>query len=312
MHKKKTTNQGLLISVAVVIAFGVLIGATYYALTHRHVDALVRLDQPPSATAHHPLHKALTFRVAVATMLSPIKSYKAYGDLADLLARQYGMPAELVTRKTYAEVNGLLRDGEVDVAFVCSGGFASAPDAMDVIAAPLIDGLPEYHALIIVPSDSAVRSLEDLRGKRFLFMEPDSNTGYWYPLERLKALGETPEGFFGETQWTGSHDHSILAVSQRLAEGASVHSVVFNFMVSADEALARQLRILEKSPPYPSPPVVVRKTMPVPRRKGLVKSLVDLSKTEEGRVILRGIGIDGFVPAENAMYSSIRPPEPRP
>lgn len=311
MRPLKNITLNPLLIVAAIIFVG-LISAAYFSITYRHVDESVSLASPPLPSRPNPLHRGLTFRVAIAAMLSPVKNFKVYQDLADLLAREFGLPLEIITRDTYAEVNELLRNGEVDVAFVCTGGYASAPDAMDVIAAPVINGRAEYYALIIVPRDSPAQSIEDLRGKSFLFTDPDSNTGCRHPRERLRLIGETSETFFSEIRWTGSHDRSILAVSQRLAQGASVDSLIFDAMLVNDDMLAGLVRILERSHAYPSPPVVVRKTMSIPQRKQLVHILVQLSETAKGRAILKGIGVDGFTPANNSAYQSLEPPPESP
>ncbi|GJM74736.1 hypothetical protein HMSSN036_69520 [Paenibacillus macerans] len=55
--------------------------------------------------------------------------------------------------------------------------------------------------MIIVPKDSPVQTVQDLKGKDFLFADPASTTGHLYPRATLmKLLGlkndEIPE-FFG-------------------------------------------------------------------------------------------------------------------
>lgn len=298
-----------LIIIFSVLFFGGLTSAAYLALTYRHIDQAVSLSSPPLSFVSQPLHEGLTFRVALANMISPVKGYKLYQDLADLLAHEYGLPLELVTGEDYAEVDEMLHESKVDLAFVCTGGFVSASEAMEVIAAPTIQGKPEIEALIIVPAESEARSLTDLRGKRFLFVDPESNTGYWYVEKKLAGLGETPDRFFGSVSFTGSHDHSIVAVSQRMVEGASVSSMVYNLMIESDRLLSRRVRVIETSPPFLSPPVVVRKTMPMSQRNRLTHVLFHLADTEQGKAILRSIGADGFVPARNQDYQTLVPPE---
>jgi len=163
-----------------------------------------------------------------------------------------------------------------------------------------------------VPSDSKIYSFNELRGKSFLFTDPASNAGYWYPLKKLKVMGETPETFFNKIQWTGSHDRSIQAVAQRMSDGASVSSLIYSALLSENETYKNRVRIIEESPPYPTPPVVVRKSMPITERNHLVDLLTGLANTPEGKKILQGLGIDAFVPANNAIYASIQPPEKTP
>jgi len=292
-----------------VIITASVIGIGYKRLTHRDAYAEVRLDSAPLRSSAEQIHHGLSFRVAVASMLTPMESISVYQDLSDLLARGFGLPLVMLTRKSYSEINGLIRSGEVDLAFVCSGGFASAPGAMDVIAAPVIAGEAAYHSYIIVPSDSPAGSIEDLAGGRFAFTQPESNTGCWYPVKRIERMGKDPASFFSQVQWTGSHDRSVLAVAHRLADGAAVSSIIFHYMLEKDPALLKSVRIIEWSPSFPSPPVVVRKSMPAAQRELIFEILLNLDRTEEGKEILSAMGIDGFTGAANDDYASLTPPK---
>jgi phosphonate transport system substrate-binding protein len=307
----KNSSRNLIVILAAIVFMG-LTWASYLGLTRRHIDATIDLSSPPLPAAAQPLHEGPSFRVAVANMLSPVKGYKHYEELADLLAHEYGLPLELVTGESYAEVNTMLRESKVDLAFMSVGGPASARADMDVIAAPVIDGKAEVEALIIVPADGPAQSLADLQGRRFLYVDPESATGYWYARQRIIELGFSPETFFTRVSWTGSHDHSITAVSQHIADGACVSSIIYRLMTDNDPTLSQRLRIIETSPPFPSPPVVVRTSMPVSQRNRLTNALVRLSASASGRGILRDLGADGFVTARNSDYLTLVPPEAGP
>jgi phosphonate transport system substrate-binding protein len=294
---------------AIAMVFIGLSIAAYLTVNYRRADAHVRLDSSPSAAIPGPLQKTMSFKVGVANMVTPIKGYDVYHGIAGKLAEGFGLPLELIAAKTCAEMNNMLLNNELDVAFACAGSPVSARDAMDVIAAGQADGKPVYYALIIVPADSKAGSLSDLKGKNFLYTDPNSNAGYWYAVRRLKDLGQEPKTFFRSVKWTESHDHSVLAVSQHMADGAVVSSMIYNLMLSKDPALASSVRVLEKSGPFPSPPVVVRKDMPVRERNIILGILFNLSGSGQGRQMLSGIGLEGFVPADNSRYLSIKPAE---
>ncbi|HUT53666.1 MAG TPA: phosphate/phosphite/phosphonate ABC transporter substrate-binding protein [bacterium] len=307
----KNFPRNLIVILAAILFIG-LTCASYLGLTYRHIDAAVDLSSPPLPVTAQSLHEGPSFRVAVANMLSPMKGYQHYEDLADLLAHEFGLPLELVTAESYSEVNTMLRESKVDLAFVCVGGFASARSDMDVIASPVIDGQARFNSLIIVPADGPAQALIDLKGKRFLYVDPESATGYWYMAQRIRELGHSPETFFAQVSWTGSHDHSITAVAQHIADGACVSSIIYRLMTHNDPSLARRIRIIETSPPYPSPPVVVRTSMPVSQRNRLANTLVNLADSRDGRAILKDLGIDGFVPARNSDYLAVEPLEASP
>jgi len=287
----------------------VLLVLAHRLVASRPIDARISLgSRAQSAIAAGPARQA-KLHVGIAPITSPVSGFQKHQALAERLGAAVNMEAELLTPDSYKATNAMLRQGKLDVAFVCSGGFAAEPDAMDVLAAPLINGKMEYHALIIVPQNSPCKAFADLRGKSFLFVEEQSNTGKWYPCRMAHQFSSTlkPQAFFSSTKFTGAHDISILAIASGLADGAAVSSNIYDRMIAGEPALKDRVRIIERSPPFPSPPVVVRKGFPAEVRRRLLQVLMTLPESPEGREILRGLGFDGFVPARNEDYAGIEP-----
>jgi phosphonate transport system substrate-binding protein len=280
------------------------LAAWVWMLSERPVDARVSLAAP-AASPRDAAPREPAFRVAVSTMLSPVRSLQVYHDLGEQVAREVGRPIVFIPAKSYNDVNDLLRQDRVDMAFVCVGGYLGAPEAMDVVAAPVYDGEARFRALIITPQGSAARTLADLRGKRFMCPDPLSFTGTRYPRQRLAEMGETLETFFGEVQWTESHDQAFYSVAYGRADGASIGSVIFRMMAARYPEAATKVRVIEESPWYPSPPVVVRKSMPEEERRKVLAALTGLAKSEAGRLLLEPIGASAFVPARNEDYLAL-------
>ena len=65
----------------------------------------------------------------------------------------------------------------------------------------------------IVARDSPVRRFEELRGKRYAFSDPLSNSGHLVPVYMLVRAGETPERFFKRYIFTYSHSANVEAVA---------------------------------------------------------------------------------------------------
>ncbi|MCY3023124.1 MAG: PhnD/SsuA/transferrin family substrate-binding protein, partial [Planctomycetota bacterium] len=163
------------LAVAVVLAF------THRLVASRPVDATIALgSQAPATPEHHPSATA-RLHIGIAHITSPVPAFRNHQALAEKLAAAVNAEAELLQPDSYKGINALLRKGKIDVAFVCSGTYAAEPDAMDILAAPVVNGKTEYYGLIIVPANSPVQKFADLRGKSFLFVEEESNTGQWYP-----------------------------------------------------------------------------------------------------------------------------------
>ena len=60
--------------------------------------------------------KLSQLRVAVAAIISPEYTYKYYVDLLKLIGKNMGRSISFVQKKTYSEVNEMLKQGELDLA----------------------------------------------------------------------------------------------------------------------------------------------------------------------------------------------------
>lgn len=247
-------------------------------------------------------------RFAVSTMLGPVETYDSYVGLFNDLARSLGRPYQFVQRRTYQEINELLLRGELDLAFICSGAFVALPPGapIEILALPVVNGESVYHSLIIVHADSSVRRFEDLKGARFAFTDPLSNTGYVYPVFRLAEFGTDPTRFFASTMFSGSHDRSILAVYRKLVDAAAVDDLVYKKLVIPQSPYWQRLRVVESSPDFAVPPVVASTALPAEVRAQMRNFLLGLANSEAGRQRLRVLGFDGFTTAGEENYAPIR------
>ena len=250
----------------------------------------------------------LPLRVAVAAVLSPEATFDNYGPLLDYLSQRLDRPVELLQRPTYAEINELVRTGQADVAFVCGGAFVEGEREgyMTLLAAPQVDGAVTYQSVVIVPADSPARSLEDLRGRRFAFTDPLSNSGRLYVTYLLWQQGETPESFFRETIFTYSHDNSVQAVADGIVDGAAVDSLVYHSLLRLQPDLADRTRVIHQSPAFGIPPVAVHPDLDPDLRTQVKQALLDMSTDPAGEAVLDTLHVDGFVAGDRSLYDSIR------
>jgi phosphonate transport system substrate-binding protein len=73
---------------------------------------------------------------------------------------------------------------------------------------------PFYKAQFIANVDSGIDSFDDLKGKTFCFVDPNSTSGYIIPRIILAANGINPDTDFAATQNAGSHPNVAIAVYQ--------------------------------------------------------------------------------------------------
>lgn len=256
----------------------------------------------PSASGATPL------RVGVASMITPVSAVRYYQQIVDYLAKRLDMEAEMVHRTTYDEIDRMLEQNQVDVAFICSAPYVNDKEAfgVELLVAPVVNGKTSYHSTIIVHRDSPLAAFDDLAGQTFAFVDPKSNSGRLYPLYLLAKQGQSPDQFFSRYFFSYSHNKSVEMVAKKKADAASVDSVVYAYMLAEDSPYARQTKIIHHSPEFGIPPVVVPPGLSLFLKKKLKEIFLAMHLDPEGKEILEGMRIEQFTEVPDSNYQMIR------
>jgi len=125
-------------------------------------------------------------RVAIASVVSPKESYEYYEDMIQYISQELGGSVKIEQRKSYQEINDLIKNNEIDFAFVCGGAYidGNSEFGMKLLVVPVVYNKTTYNSYIIVQNESNYSDLTDLRGKKFAFSDPLSNSGKLYPAYR--------------------------------------------------------------------------------------------------------------------------------
>lgn len=223
------------------------------------------------------------------------------------LRRRLGRPVHFIQRRRYREITDLLLDDDIEAAWICGYPYVRHQARLRLAAIPSYAGGGWYHSLIIVHAeDHAAGGLEDMAGRRFVFSDPDSNSGFLYPRYRLKQMKRDPESFFVRTFFAWGHHNSVEAVAVRLADAGAVDSYVWDRLTHYEPELAGATRIIERSPRFGFPPIVTRRDGDPALHRELTGALLAMGDDEEGRHILSAMGLDGFLPGEERYFEGIR------
>lgn len=247
-------------------------------------------------------------RIAIGGMVTPRAGFVYYKQLLNYIGEKLGREVVLFDREDYGAVNNMLKNREIDVAFVCGGPYVEGYEefGLELLAAPVAYGETVYYSYIIVSKDSPVKSFKELRGKTFAFTDPLSNSGKLIPTYMLAKMNETSESFFKSSHYTYAHDKSIRAVASGLVDGAAVDSLIWEYENRTNPEFTSKTKIIEKSPPHGIPPVVVRHGIELELKEKLRQIFLNAHNDVRGSEILRGMMIDKFVPIDDKAYDSIR------
>ncbi len=176
-----------------------------------------------------------------------------------------------------------------------------------VVQVRLANGSLGYRSCLLVHADSDIFSPEDIGGKTFAFNDPNSTSGYLVPMTMfLNEMGINPKAYFSKLTFSGSHEASILAVTNKKVEVASTNLPDVQQLTREGKVPRGALRIIWVSKLIPNDPIVVRKDLPDSLRQAIQASLASMKEQHPEAFAEGGAFIGGFQKADDAKYQVIR------
>ncbi|MET0049183.1 MAG: phosphate/phosphite/phosphonate ABC transporter substrate-binding protein [Sedimenticola sp.] len=224
------------------------------------------------------------------------------------LESKVGKQVEFVQRKSYREVMDLLESGAIDFAWIFGYPYVQqkSNQSLELLTVPIYRGEPRYHSYIIVHNTSPYQRFEDLEGKTFSFSDPDSNSGFLYPLAVISEKGRRPAAYFRQTFFTFNHAETVQAVAEQVADGGAVDSYIWEYMAIHRPELTKKTRIIKKSPGFGFPPIVSRIGVEPGTVRSMKNTLENMNDNAQGKSLLVQLKLDGFGAFPDSLFNEIR------
>ena len=143
---------------------------------------------------------------------------KAGTEIADCLSQITGLSYKIEVGTNFAASIEAMGAGKAQIGFLNTFSILLAQDKYGIepalVALRTYKGKLEnfYQGQFIANKASGVKTIADLKGKTFCFVDPNSTSGYIIPEIVLKANGLDPAKDLKATQNAGSHDNVAIAV----------------------------------------------------------------------------------------------------
>lgn len=277
-------------------------------LRHPYVLGMILLSLgigllPAGPSAAQELKFGFTPVLSEADMKAEFEPLMAY------LSNAVGQKVVLYVAKSYGDLRTQMEAGIVDIGSFSPFAYVDAARGgkIRIIAQSILDGAATYRGLIVARKDSGLKTLDDLQGKRFAFVDPKSASGYVYPRAMLIEKGFTPERYFRETIFAGGHDKVIAAVLEGRADAGAIYDGALG-VAKAMGVSTENLTTLASTDPIPHDAIAVRISMDEALSKKIQAALVDLDKSEAGRqaVAKSKKKLTGHVIAEDSLFDVVR------
>ena len=216
----------------------------------------------------------------VVPQLSGTELSKDWGPLLQRLSKDIGADLELKLAPSIPRFEQEFLKGSADFAYMNPYHAVMAKAAQGYV--PLVRDAKPIYGILLTRKDGLYQTLKDLQGKAVAFPSPNAFGASLY----MRALLAEQGGIQVEPRYVKTHPNVYRHVLRNeVAAGGSV-SATFN-----DELLEvrDQLHVIFKTPEQASHPIAAHPRIPDALRKKLTQALLDLTKDEAGRALLKDI-----------------------
>ncbi len=257
-----------------------------------------------------------SFRYGVQSVETQGAALTRYQGFDAYVQEKLGVDLDLYLSSEYAGVIQAIASGQIEVMDMGASGYAAAWIETNGNVEPLVvpqeeDGSIGYYAVMFVRADSDYESIEDLAGANFAWADPNSASGYLFPLVSLRGMGIEPEDHFGNVVFSGGHEQSIIGVLDGAYDAAvtwtndveahtrgGIHMMLERGVLDADD-----IRIIWVSDLIPNPVIAIRSDVPQQMKDDLRNLFLNMHEDnpEVFREVARG-NSPGYVEVDHEVY----------
>jgi len=238
-------------------------------------------------------------------------SYERHRLLLDYLSRATGIALRQIFPDTFEEHVRMVERGEIDISFSNPFAYIRMARYGARAFARIIEpsGKPDFKSQIICRRDNtAIRTLADCRGKRWIAVDPSSAGGYLYALGEFLDNG-LKRSDFSEISFApgpgGKQEKVVLAVYAGTYDIGSIRDGTLDIL--RGKIALSQIRVLAESKAYPGWVYAARSGLSPQIVDKIARAMFALSpKRSEDAVILETAGMRGIIPATDADYAPVR------
>lgn len=242
-------------------------------------------------------------------VLSEREMQNEFEPLMTYLSAALGQKVVLYVAKDYGDLRTQMEAGSVDIGSFSPFAYVDAARGakIRIIAQSILDGSATYRGIIVARKNSRLRTVADLQGKRFAFVDPKSASGYIYPRAILLENGIKPETYFKYTTFEGSHDKVIAAVLEGRADAGAIYDGALG-VARRSGVPVQNLVTLVSTDPIPHDAIAVRLGLDDALVKRIQLALINLDQSEAGRRVIAHSKkkLTGHVMAEDSLYDVVR------
>lgn len=205
-----------------------------------------------AASASTPVLAQEVLRISAIPDEAPTELQRKFKPLGEYLSKETGMKVEFTPVTDYAAVVEALATKKIDMAWLGGFTYVQTKIRTNGTANPIIQRVEDekFTSVFIVPADSPLKALSELKGKTIAFGSPSSTSGHLMPRYFLMQAGINPDKDFKNIAFSGAHDATVAFVASGKAEVGALNASVWVKLNEAKNPNAVKSKVLSTTPSY--------------------------------------------------------------
>jgi phosphonate transport system substrate-binding protein len=247
-------------------------------------------------------------KLALLPRLSAMEMNTMFSPLADYLSKEIGEKVSLVIPKDFEAFKAAVSAGQVDMGFsnpIIYVQLKKSDPALEPLGLASEKAGTKFRGIIIARKDSGIEKVQDLKGKKLIFVDQDSAGGHVFQLLTLSKAGLDVHKDFTTLPFAKKHDNVAMAVFNKTADAGGIREDDLEKM--KDKVDLSQIKIVVFTDYYPNWPLFSTGKMSKAVADKVKAALMKLKpNSAEAQQAAGPAKITGFAPVIDKDYDLLR------
>ena len=247
-------------------------------------------------------------RLVTVPRLSAAELQTIFAPLTEYLTREVGEKVTLVIPKDFDGVKDAVKAGKADIGFVNPLIYIQVKNSVNIAPLALsseVKSGTRLRGIIIARKDSGITKLQDLKGKKFSFVEEDSPAGHIFQKLLLSRAGFDVKKDIVMLPYAKTHENVVTAVFNKTADAGGVREEQLDKMKGTLDT--SQLRIVGYTDYFPNWPFFATPSLKKETADKIRTALLKLKPNDpQNEKILGPMRLTGFIPVLDREYDDLR------
>jgi phosphonate transport system substrate-binding protein len=251
---------------------------------------------------------AAEIKFGTVPRLSAPELQAMFNPLTEYLTREIGEKVTLVIPKNFDAVRDMVIAGQMDIGFINPLLYVQIKDKVDIEPLALsseVKSGTRLRGIIIVRKDSGVTKLQDLKGKKFSFVDEDSPAGHIFQKLLLSKAGFDVKKDIIMMPYGKTHENVTMAVFNKTTDAGGVREEQLDKMKGSLDV--SQLKIVGYTDYFPNWPFFSTGKLKKETTDKIRAALLKLKPNDpQNEKILGPARLTGFIPVTDKEYDDLR------